>query len=128
MANFYDISLDFDLDAKGDISLATDDAALKQSIRSIIFTPRSFKCGFGEINRIFGIGMNRYVFAPLTQFVAQSLGEDIYRQLTVFEPRIDIVNINTATNLTDRCFEIDITYTARPLNQQFSFKTVINQI
>ena len=128
MPYFYDIDRNFTLSAKGDISLATDNSALQQSIRNIILTPRSFKCGFGEVNTIFGVGINRYVFAPLTSFVAQSLGEDVFRQLRLFEPRIEIDNINVEVNLDNRSFEIDILYRILPIVQQFSFRTVINQI
>lgn len=128
MPYFYDIDRSFTLDAKGDISLATDNTALQQSIRNIILTPRAFKCGFGEINKIFGVGVNRYVFAPLTSFVAQSLGEDVFRQLRMFEPRIEIDNINVNINLDNRSFEIDVLYRILPITQQFTFRTVINQI
>jgi phage baseplate assembly protein W len=128
MAEFYDIDLNFNVNAKGDIALVEDNDAILQSIRSIILTPRGFKTGTGDINRIFGVGIKSYLFAPLTEFTARSLGENIVRNLTMFEPRIDVENVFVQVNRDTRAFEIEVNYVLAKTDEEFTFRTIINQL
>jgi phage baseplate assembly protein W len=127
MAEFLDIDRNFTLDAKGDISIAVDNVALKQSITSIIFTATGAKVGDSSINPIYGVGINKYLFAPLNNFAARSLGESIFRHLTIFEPRINVENVNVVAVTASKSFEVEISYTIVGISKAYVYRTVINQ-
>ncbi len=128
MADFFDIDAAFELNAIGDINIVTDLDAIRQSIRSILLTVAGFKPGVGYINEKMGINVMSYQFAPMTLFAAQSLSDNINRQLTIFEPRISIRNVNVNANLKENSFEVDITYSVEGSRQPITFRTIINQI
>jgi len=128
MADFYDIDATFDLDAKGDIKMLTDAEAIKQSIYNIIKTPLGFRVGGGTENIQYGLGLNKYLFAPLTQFTAQKLSENIYRKLNAFEPRINIINVHVNVQLTKRQYDITIVYSYKESTQREEFKLTVRQL
>lgn len=128
MAEFYDIDLSFDVNAKGDISLVEDNDCIKQSIQNIILTPRGSKTGTGEINAIFGVGIKSYIFAPLTEFAGRSLGESVLRNLTIFEPRIQVQDVFVDVNRESRTFEVEVNYVLAKTDEEFSYRTIINQL
>jgi len=94
MADFYDIDASFELNALGDINILEDQSALQQAIKSILYTDTGLRPGAGIQNQNYGVGINSYLFAPLTQFTAQSFSDAIYRHLTIFEPRINLENVS----------------------------------
>jgi phage baseplate assembly protein W len=128
MADFYDIDNTFTLDSRGDISLKTDSDAIRQSIRHIIFTATGAKPGFGQINNSFGVGVNGYLFAPLTDFTARTFSEAILRHLETFEPRITIINVDVQIDSQDRTFEVKVEYYTEKASNVDTFRTIINQI
>jgi len=128
MADFYDIDNSFVLDARGDIALKTDGDAISQSIRHIILSQPGVKPGFGTVNLNFGVGVNSFLFAPLTSFTAKVFAETILRQLSIFESRIKIKNVDVQAVVSKRLFEITVTYTALKASDVQVFRTIINQI
>jgi len=128
MADFYDISLDFGLDSTGDIKLVEDNTAIAQSIRNIIFTSVGAKQGTGSICENFGVGLKDYLFATLTAFEGRSLGEAIESQVSVYEPRVYIQNIEIGVNTQARRFDIQLDYILKSSGKQFTFRTALNQI
>jgi len=128
MADFYDIDSTMQLNALGDIAVLSDGDAIRQSIRSIIISVTGFRPGVGVANEKYGVNINKYQFAPLTQFTAQSLSEAINRQLTIFEPRITLQNVHVNSNTIEKTFEIEVTYSIEGSTEKLTFRTVINQL
>jgi len=128
MAEFYDISLDFSIDSTGDIKMVEDNDAIVQSLRNIIETSTGFKPGTGDVVEIFGVGLNDYLFAPLTSFTGRSIGDALKRNIDIFEPRVSVENISINVNTLAKRFEIEISYSVVKSGRTFTFKTVINQI
>jgi phage baseplate assembly protein W len=128
MADFYDISLDFSLDSTGDIKLVEDNTAIVQSIKNIIFTSVGGKHGTGSISENFGVGLKDYLFASLTAFEGRSLGEAIDAQVSIYEPRIYVQNIQIGIDTTARRFDIQLDYVLKSSGKQFTFRTALNQI
>ena len=128
MADFYDIDNTFTLDSRGDIALKSDDDAIRQSIRHIILSSTGVKPGFGPVNVNFGVGVNNFLFAPLTSFTAKVLAEKILRQLSTFETRINIELVDVVSNIEDKAFEVEVRYSVNKASEIQIFRTVINQI
>jgi phage baseplate assembly protein W len=108
MAEAYtDIDFGFGLDSTGDIKLATNGDAIRQSIQMILFTRLGLRPGTKNEN--FGTDTLSYLFAPVTKNTANYLGETILLALKVYEPRIEIVNINISL-VDDKSYDINIEY------------------
>lgn len=128
MADFYDIDETFSLNAQGDINILTDQSAIVQSIKNIIFMTTGFRPGIGVSNEKYGANVEQYLFAPMTQFSAQSMSDSLYRHLTIFEPRIGIDGVHVSANIPEARFEIEINYTIDGSTDKLTFRTVINQL
>jgi uncharacterized protein len=128
MANFYDIDRSFALDSKGDIAILTDADAIHQSINTAILTATGAKVGDGPVNSVYGVGINKYLFAPLSEFTGRSLGESIFRHLTIFEPRLEVQKINVSVGLVTASFDVTLSYTIKGSAKVYTYRTVINQI
>jgi phage baseplate assembly protein W len=128
LADFYDIGRTFELNAKGDIAVLEDKEAIKQSIYSIILTATGYRPGVGFQTENYGVGVEKYVFAQMTHFTAQSFSDSIYRHLTIFEPRISIDNVNINANTQEKKYEVEIFYTIEGSSEKQTFRTFINQL
>jgi phage baseplate assembly protein W len=128
MADFYDISLDFTLDVKGDIKVVEDSDAIKQSMNNIINTVYASRVGYGPANERYGLGLNRYLFQNMSQYVAQKLSENVYRQLTVYEPRIKLTNVHVTADLDEKTYDIKIIYSYKEVVRQETFKIMVRQL
>jgi phage baseplate assembly protein W len=128
MAQFFDIDSTFSLNARGDIEIKEDDAAIKQAIQSIINTPTGFRSGTGFKNVSYGVGIKKYVFAQMTNFTSQSLADSLERHLTIFEPRINIIEINVIGKVEEKRYDVEIIYSLEGSSEELTFRTIINQI
>ena len=72
----------------GDLSIVTNREAINQSIFNIIKTRKGARVGNPE----FGAGIETFLFEPLTQDTAESMGKSIVSQITLWEPRINILS------------------------------------
>jgi phage baseplate assembly protein W len=109
----------------GDLSIVTNKEAIRQSIYNIIMTRK----GSRVMNPHFGVGIHSFLFEPLTQDVAQSIGRSINSQLTVWEKRINIVS--TTVNVFDSPqagYEISIDYVILDTLSQDTFQTFIPKL
>jgi len=129
MAQFSDISTSFGLDNKGDIAIVSDKAAIAQSIRTIINTSTGARPGSGSAAVFFGVNTKMYVFAPLDNFTASYLGESIQRQISIYEPRVEIESIEVEIDENNRQFNVSIYYSIIATEEGIQIVTVtINQI
>jgi phage baseplate assembly protein W len=72
----------------GDLSVVTNRAAINQSLFNIIKTRKGSRVGNPE----FGAGVETFLFEPLTQDTAEAMGKAIVSQITLWEPRINILS------------------------------------
>ena len=112
-------------DATGSISLATEDRNLQQAIRLILGTAP----GERPMRPGFGCGIHNYVFASADATTAGLLANEVKRALAMWEPRIDVTNVEVSVDEIDRnAMYIDINYTKKgsydPRNLVFPFYVI----
>ena len=95
-----------------DLSASFDEGAIKNSVHNIFNTVPGEKL----LNPEFGLSLKRYVFAPLTQDIAESIGEEIINGIEQYEPRVRIDRCDVAVNYDDNEYAIILTLTIPPLN------------
>lgn len=111
---FSDIDINFSLDSSGDLKMVTDNDSVSQSITNILNTVKGFRPG--EDNDTFGVGIKVFLFSPMSNFVAERLGEELYRQLKQHEPRIEITNVEVTMSNENKQYDISIYY--KTINSQ----------
>lgn len=89
-----------------DIVVATDEEAIKNSIRNILLQRRYLIPSFGA-------NLRSYIGQPLTEMGAFSLGQIIDRNLGIYEPRIKVEKILVSPDYDKFEYSIIIIYTFR---------------
>ena len=97
---------------KKDIRINYDNEAIKKSIRNIFNT----KPGDKILNPRFGLDLSQYLFEQVSQEAAQDIGEKILTELSFYEPRIDIQNVNVTALTQEQQYDITISYIVPELN------------
>ena len=97
--SYADLHLDIDLDAKTpnkptgasknkqDLKIDYDEKAIYNSIRNIFNTKKGQKI----LNPTFGLDLEQYLFENVSKENGQTIGQTIYEELALYEPRI-VVN------------------------------------
>lgn len=104
---YADIDFSFELNSTGDLKMVTNADAILQSIKMILFTRIGLRPGTDNEN--FGTNTQSFIFAPVTKNTASSLGENILLALRIYEPRINVVNIDISM-VDDKEYDINIEY------------------
>jgi len=105
MAKYTDIDLNFSRNPiTNDVSILQDADAIKSSVKNIILT------NFGErpFNPIFGSGIRRLLFEPLTVITASSIRTFIETALENFEPRVEVLQIDVYADADNNAFQVTI--------------------
>jgi uncharacterized protein len=104
------VGMDMGLDDQGRIGLNSYDEHVHQSILLIMQTPP----GERVMRPDFGAGLLRLAFEPLGSATASLVQQAVTQALTRFEPRIDVLSVNVATDPTaPGQLEIDLSYRVR---------------
>lgn len=77
-----------------DLKIDYDYSAVKNSIFNIFTTIP----GQRLLNPAFGLNLPRYLFYPVSESIAYSIGNEILAGLTQYEPRIGVQRINVAAD------------------------------
>jgi phage baseplate assembly protein W len=77
-----------------DLKLSYNYNAIKNSIFNLFNTPKGQK----PLNPEFGLNINRYLFNGLSESIAYVIGNDILDNLSRFEPRVKVLNVDVAVD------------------------------
>lgn len=124
MALYNDIDLNFSLDAKGDLKMVTDISAINQGLRILVET--SIGSRPGPNNELFGLGLRQYLFSQLSYTVAEQMGEELHSQITRFEPRINIENIQVTIDEDARAYLLELWYIMKNTGKNGNFRMVVS--
>jgi len=94
----------------GDVAYVTDFAAVSQSIRNIVMTERNER-HFSQLG--FGVGLERYLFQPLSRELEANLQDEIISQVTAYEPRAIIYGVEVVGYPESHALEIRIKFGVR---------------
>lgn len=84
-----------------DLVVATDIEAIKNSIRNILFQKR-------HLVPTVGVSLKKYIGQPISEMRAQSIGDDIERGITLFEPRVKVEKIVVRYNIDQMTYFIEL--------------------
>lgn len=87
----------------GDIAPVSDDRAVKQGIINLLLTP----VGSRPFNTDFGTDLNRYLFEAADSITESELNEEIADSIKRFEPRAQLVAIESSIENNELKIRID---------------------
>lgn len=103
-----------------DVVVSKDAVAIKQAIVNVLLTNK----GERLFNPTYGSDIRSYLFEPLDYGTAAQVNSSIRYTLARFEPRINVLSVNTIPNFDDNGFDVEMTYEIRgsdvpPTNVEF---------
>ena len=105
--SFKDINITFKKHpVTNDLVVSRDASAIKQAIVNLLLTnkgERPFKPDYGS-------DIRSYLFEPLDYGTAAQVEMSITGTLAEFEPRINVLSIETYPNYDNNSFDVDMTY------------------
>lgn len=106
-----------------DLSDITDARAVVNAVKNILTTAPGEKL----LNPTFGLDLRFYLFEPINPSTSYFIAKDIYSNLGIQEPRINLENVSVTGNLEQHQYDIDIVFSI-PLLELYnlSLRTTLN--
>jgi len=89
---------------KSDIAASYDIDAIKNSVYSLFNT----KKGQRVLTPEYGMSLEKYIFEPVSQAAAYSIGKDIQSGLEKYEPRVTPLKINVSILPTNDGYDVQL--------------------
>ena len=118
--SFRDVALSFSRNPlTGDINILKDENAIKSAVKNILLT----KPGEKLFEPNFGSSVTDLLFEPFDFIVKDQMEDEIRASLELYEPRIELEEVNV--NWVESSYEIEVTIQYRiigePLIREISF-------
>ncbi len=120
---YTDIDLELTKKRNGDIQEFTSIDAVRSSINNIIETLRGSRRKLPE----FAGNLWEYLFEPMDEITAQSLGEDLLESIERWDGRVVIENVHVIPNYSNNRYDIKVSFRLRNSNQIEEIETTILQ-
>ncbi|NIM15094.1 MAG: baseplate protein [Candidatus Aminicenantes bacterium] len=105
------------VDDEGHISMSEYETDIKEAIWIILSTAK----GERVMRPDFGCGIHDFVFSVINTSTLTLIENSIKEALTIWEPRIDLANVNVSTEkISEGKLIIDIEYIVRSTNNRFN--------
>jgi phage baseplate assembly protein W len=121
---YSDVHLDLTYDYKNrDIIVDYDIEAIKNAIFNI------FNTNPGERFLIptFGCNLLRYVFTPITQSNGENIGNEIYRAIRDWEPRVTVSNVNVVGYPDSNQYSVSLVVIFPNIGKSINITGVLNK-
>lgn len=105
-----------DIDANGQLRMAEYEESVRQAIRVILSTAK----GERVMRPDFGCGIYDLVFEMNTASTAGRLSREVQQALLMFEPRIDVLDVQVRAGSRGEVLYISIDYRVRATNNVFN--------
>jgi phage baseplate assembly protein W len=105
-----------EVEAGGELRVARNEESVRQSIWIILSTAK----GERVMRPDFGCGIYDLVFETNTAATAGKIAQEIRRALLMFEPRIDVIDIQVQPESNGEVILISIDYQIRATNNVFN--------
>jgi phage baseplate assembly protein W len=110
---YSDLSYNPILNQLGDLTTVVNQDSVKQSIRTIINTPK----GSRIFEPDFGCNMNFYLFEPFIPETGMKIGKDIEFNITTYEPRVELISIKVSLDSENEGYSVNIVYKVREIQK-----------
>jgi phage baseplate assembly protein W len=106
-----------------DVDSIFDLEAVQNSITTVFTTAPGQKI----LNPTFGLDLRMYLFEPITENTAFFIRDDIFNNLSTYEPRVVVRNVSVKPNVNEQLYEITLQIDVPQLNiYGVSLKNTLN--
>ena len=106
-----------------DVQVDYDYAAIRNSIYNLFTTVPGQKL----LNPVFGINLIQFISEPVTTAIAQQIGNTIVQNITKFEPRVKVINVNVLGDPVNNQYNISLTISVPQIGKnQFKLAGTLN--
>ena len=102
---YSDLSYNPILNQLGDLTTVKNEDSIKQSLRTIINTPK----GSRIFEPDFGCNVNFYLFEPYLPETGMRIAKDIEYNINAYEPRVELLDIKVEGDSENSGYNIEIT-------------------
>ena len=106
---------------KTDLNVSYDMQAVKNSIANLLSTKKSEKI----LNPEYGLRLEDYLFEPITETTATAIYNEILNAITIFEPRVQVVDLQVIPVPDQYQYIINIALRVPTLKQSLSLQGAI---
>ena len=104
---FKDISMTFQVNPlNNDLIAIKDENAIARSVRNIVFTLPGEKF----FNPNFGSRISKVLFENIDDITASVIVDEIKESIRNFEPRVELLDVESFPNFDNNQFDVSITY------------------
>lgn len=104
---FRDISMSFQSNPlTSDLLALKNENAIARSIRNIVFTVPGEKF----FNQNFGSNISNTLFENIDDLSAITITDEIRESINNYEPRVNLINVNTYPDYDNNAFDVTIVY------------------
>lgn len=98
-----------------------------QAVSNSIVTVFTTSPGQKILNPTFGLDLRMYLFEPITENTAFFIRDDIFNNLSKYEPRVVVRNVSVVPNIDEQLYEITLQIDVPQLNiYGVSIKNILN--
>jgi len=110
---YSDLHLDISNPVVRDFEADYNETAIKTSIITLFNTLP----GQNLLNPDYGLNLMQFLFLPASNTVGRSIGERILKNITIYEPRVKVQNIDVQVNPDEQMYTITLSMLMPSLNK-----------
>lgn len=107
----------------GDVSKVFDEAAINQALLSLFNTIK----GERFFNLTFGSRLPFLLFEPFDSLTAQRIVEDIQESVRVWEPRVEITDLDIDMDFDKQIYTVTMVYRIKSTTEIGLFETILEK-
>lgn len=130
---FKDLHLDFEKEYNYNKSLnkkiETNDIQVDYDLKAIVNSLKNLfntKPGQRFLFPLYGLDLNQFLFEPITNTNAQTIGEKIVRSVGDYEPRVEIINCKVTPLPDDNVYLIELQLSFPLFKTRFTLDGTLN--
>lgn len=120
---YSDLHLDFTNPVDTDVKADYDMNAIRNSIKTLFNTLP----GQNLLNPDYGLNLLQYLFEPVSSTIARIIGAKIVKDVTIYEPRIRVQNVNIDINPDEQMYIVTLSISVPSLNKNVQVVGTLNK-
>lgn len=120
---YSDLHLDFTNPIDNDVKADYDMSAIKNSIVTLFNTLP----GQNLLNPEYGLNLLQYLFEPASSTIARIIGAKIVKDVSLYEPRIRVQNVNVQVNPDEQMYTVTLSISVPSLNKNVQVVGTLNR-
>jgi phage baseplate assembly protein W len=120
---YSDLDLKFNNPVNTDIKADYDMISITNSIKTLFNTLP----GQNLLNPTYGLNLLQFLFEPVSPTIARLIGAKIVKEVSIYEPRVRVLNVNMDLNTDEQMYIITLSISVPSLNKNLQVVGTLNK-